>query len=158
MTNTRKPCLASLALIFIRLHFLSKSSGCEEETMKTESPAFVGQTETTCHEDKKERRQSMNFFFFYFFHCNYNVLVRWPNVWCETHFFVATLKWGLQLSAVFSLPYLVFNWLFLPRRVRLPNDCLFSPFPHSLASGVFIRVPFSQSELVVDLLLIRFYV
>ena len=120
--------------VFLLLHFLSC---CWEErnSMKTESTAFAEQKETTFHEEReregerarereREQKQSLNFLFG--FSCCSNIIARWFRlhswhlVWDP--FWELTQKWWLQPSAIFTLPYLVFNWLVFISSNLQPNS------------------------------------
>ena len=79
------------------------------------------------------------------------------HVWVGYPYLELTPKWGLQLSGVFTLLWQVFNCCFyiVPSGSQLTLSCFLS-CAHC-PNGVFVWVPSSQSEHVLDLLPKRFY-
>ena len=79
------------------------------------------------------------------------------HVWAWDPFSELTRKWGQQLLTVFKFPCLVSKCcLYIVASGRKTNS-FESPILHPQLYGIFIWVHFSQSELFVDTLLIRFY-
>ena len=156
----KKPSWFANKKFYSLLHFLVAVER-RETHMKTESTALARQRETKCHEEKESRDRL--WIFFHVFYCSSNTCFLIGSVLPGSHqggrpFFGSHSKMEVvTFSCLHIVVWCPTNCLYLVVSGRqLTLSCFF--FSRADCSyGVFVWVPASQSEHIVDLLPIRLY-